>query len=324
MFKLGTFRRHDGSTFPGIVVADRVIDVVSARELLPAGRAGIHYNSSIYDLLQDWDRWFEALTQIADRALAEGYDSDRIRPMLASMDKLSIRPPILRPGKILNAAANYSGHLAEMRSYTQTGDVPPQKIFAGDKKNAAPYLFLKASSALTGAFDPIELPEGDHQTDWEVELAVGIGKAGKRIKAERAVDHMAGFMTFNDVSCRTRLWREDRPNFRTDWLTSKSYDTFAPLGPFFVPRQFVPDHTTLRISLKVNGQIMQQGLAGDMIYSAEEQIEYASAFMTLEPGDIFATGTIAGVGQGKGTFLKRGDLVEAEVEGLGAQRNPVI
>jgi len=126
------------------------------------------------------------------------------------------------------------------------------------------------------------------------------------------------------VSCRDQLFRADRPNFRTDWLSSKSYDTFGPCGPFFVPRAFVPNHAALRIVLKVNDEIKQDGLAGDMIYSPEEQIEYASRRMSLLPGDIFATGTLAGVGQGTGVFLKAGDIVETEVHGLGRQRNRVV
>ena len=119
------------------------------------------------------------------------------------------------------------------------------------------------------------------------------------------------------------LWREDRQTIRSDWLSSKSHDTFCPIGPYFVPAAFVADHNDLHLSLKLNGQSMQDGNTSEMIFSPDEQIEYTSRMMTLVPSDIFLTGTIAGVGQGHGRFLTRGDLIEAEIDGLGTQRNRV-
>jgi 2,4-didehydro-3-deoxy-L-rhamnonate hydrolase len=276
-------------------------------------------------MLQDWARSFAGLQALRAFVGEEGVGSDRLSGAVSTLAQLKVLPPVRRPSKILNAAANYSGHVAEMRQYTLTGgNVDKERIFKGEKEKSYPYLFLKAPSALTGAFDDIVLPSLEDQVDWEVELAVAMGQRCKKVSAARALDYVAGFMTFNDVSCRTQLFREDRPNIRTDWLASKSHDTFAPLGPFLVPKEFVADHKSLRIELKVNGETKQDGLAGDMIFSAEEQIEFASKFMTLEPGDIFATGTVAGVGQGKGTFLRPGDIVEAEVHGLGRQRNRVV
>jgi 2,4-diketo-3-deoxy-L-fuconate hydrolase len=327
-FKLGTFARRGQKPFVGLVLQDRIVDLRAVRATFGGARgegAPLAAANSLMDILDDWERAFPALQDYARRLAKEGLASDRLAGAVWDMAALDVRPAIPRPPKILNAAANFSGHLKEMRRYTETGMASAkEQIFAGEKARARPYLFLKTSSALCGAFDDVVLPDGEQQTDWEAELALAIGIGGKRISAARAMEHVAGFMTFNDVSCRTTLWREDRPNFRTDWLASKSYDTFGPLGPFFVPKAFVPDHAALRLELKVNGTTMQDGLAGDMIFSPEEQIEYASSFMTLEPGDVFATGTLAGVGQGTGTFLKPGDIMEAEVHGLGRQRNRVV
>ena len=328
-FKLGTFARGGAANFVGIVLSDpvlgdRVVELAAAdtargqQSMAPA-----HHN--MMALLEDWDRSFAALQGIVENLHRADLNDASIAGATHTLAALNVRPPVPRPSKILNAAANYNGHLAEMRAYTQTGGgVDPAKIYAGDKKTGHPYLFLKAPSSLAGAHDDVVLPEGEHQCDWEAELAVVIGRRGRKIKAASALDHVAGFMTFNDVSCRTTLFREDRPNLRTDWLWSKSFDTFAPCGPFLVPRAFVPDHAALRIQLRVNGESRQDGLAGDMIFSPEEQIEFASAIMTLEPGDIFATGTVAGVGQGAGIFLRAGDIVETEVEGLGRQKNKVV
>ena len=296
-FKLGSFARADGARFVGLVVGDKALEV---------GR-------SMHDLLDDWDKSFEALIKQAQR-----FDESRAVPLSA----LKFLPPVPRPSKILNAASNYAGHVAEMRNWNPGGEHVAQA--KSGKSEVQPYLFLKAASSLTGAYDPIVIPGEEFNIDWEGELGAVIGKRCKHVKAERALDVVAGFMTFNDVSCRKRNTRPDRPNLRTDWLGGKSYDTFGPSGPFLVPRAFVPDHRVLRITLKVNGVTKQDGRAGEMIFSAEEQIEYASEFMTLEPGDIFATGTVAGVGQGRNEFMKVGDIVEAEVHGLGGQRNQVV
>ncbi len=326
-FMLGTFAQHGGKPFAGLVAGERVFPVRvlhgAFRSAAAEGADALATAASVQDLLEDWERNFALLQEYAARVATAGGAgfADGALPLAA----LAVLPPVPRPPKILNAAANYGGHVKEMRQYTVTGMAEGKdKAFAGVKAGARPYLFLKASSSLCGAFDDVVLPDGKAQVDWEAELALAIGRRGRRVAAERALDHVAGFMTFNDVSCRSTLFREDRPNFRTDWLASKSFDTFGPLGPFFVPRAFVKDHAALRIELKVNGRTMQDGRAGDMIFSPEEQIEYAARFMTLEPGDIFATGTVAGVGQGQGAFLKAGDVMEAHVHGLGAQRNRVV
>jgi 2-keto-4-pentenoate hydratase/2-oxohepta-3-ene-1,7-dioic acid hydratase in catechol pathway len=328
-FALGTFARADGKSFPAMVVGGRAIALAVAHGAYAgSARAGgglLSGTSSVLDLLQEWERNFGVLQAMFAFLSDEGLDSDRVRAAVSDIDQLDVLPPIQRPSKILNCAANYGGHLKEMRSYTQTGgNVDPAKIFSGEKSAARPYFFLKAPSSLAGAYDNIVLPSIADQVDWEAELGVAIGRRSKKIKAENALECVAGYMTFNDVSCRNQLFREDRPNFRTDWLSSKSHDSFGPLGPFLVPRAFVPDYARLRMELRVNGEIKQSGVPGDMIYSAEEQLEYVSGLMTLEPGDLFATGTLAGVGQATGTFLRPGDIVETEVHGLGRQQNRVV
>lgn len=315
--------------FVALVVDEKpyALAVLHQAYLLSArsGTGRLSSTAFLLDLLEDWTRNFSVLQAIADFLKSEGGDSDRIVSAARSLSELRPLPPVTRPSKILNCAANYSGHLTEMRQYTQTaGAIDPSQLYRGDKSTSQPYLFLKAPSSLVGAHDDIELPEPDTQLDWEAELGVVLGSPCRRISADQALQHIAGYMTFNDVSARNELFRTDRPNFRTDWLSSKSFDTFGPAGPYFVPREFIPNHGLLRLQLKVNGEIKQDGLAGEMIYSPEEQIEYASRAMTLLPGDLFATGTLSGVGQGSGTFLKPGDIVEAEIEGLGKQRNRVV
>ena len=151
-----------------------------------------------------------------------------------------------------------------------------------------------------------------------------ISKPGKRIKVEHALDHVAGWMTTNDVSARDLQIRTDRPGLRSDWLNGKSHDKFAPMGPYLVPKAFVADHMKLFIRLSINGEVKQNGNTSQFIFTPEEQIEYASNILTLNTGDIFVCGTCGGVGQGTNTFLNVGDVMETEVEGLGKMRNKFV
>ncbi len=321
-FALGTFARG-GETFVGLVVDERIVELSTLERAWRADHRTPRLASAgtLLALIESWDEVWPLLNEMADFARRAGDRLDVIEPA-----SIRYRPPILRPGKVLHSAANFRDHVAEMAAYNAAaGNADPSARFTGVKEAARPYLFLKASSALNGAFDDIVLPEGnDHQIDWEAELAVVIGRRGRSIRATEARQYIAGYMTTNDVTRRDTLWRDDRKNFKTDWLASKSLDGFAPMGPLFVPRAFVADPDHLRITLKVNGVLKQNGSTADMIFSAEEQIEYASRFMTLEPGDIFVTGTVGGVGQATGEFLKAGDILETEVSGVGCLRNRIV
>ncbi len=312
-FQLSTFVAENKS-FAGLVLDSHVINLAEA-----AKRAGktIPAHTAISDLLCDWDRAFDALAAVAEHAASIGPAASGAMTLAA----VNPRPPLGRMGKLLYAAANYSDHVAGMRK-TFT---PPLPHDAGDKSlpSLRPYMFGKMNVP-TGAYDDIILPEDIERIDWEAELMVAIGRPGRNVKASKASEHIAGYMTTNDVSCRDLTWREDRPNIRSDWLAGKSFDSFAPIGPCFTPKAFIPDHANLWIRLWVNGQIKQDGNSGDMIFSIEEQIEYASHMMTLLPGDVIATGTPAGTGQERLEFLKPGDIVETEVQYCGRQRNHVV
>lgn len=277
--------------------------------------------SSIMLLLEDWDTNFEALCLMADFAVA-GSAPEATRVELADV---RFMPPILRPGKMIYAAANYGDHIREMLNVSRLENAEDREnMLDRDKKRIRPYSFLKAPSALCGAHDDIIAPSDSTKVDWEVELAMAVGRQTKRISAANAMDCIAGFMTTNDISARDWNMRDDWPSLRSDWLGGKSHDTFAPMGPYFVPRAFVPDYMNLRLTLKVNGETKQDGNTGEMVFSPEEQIEFASEMISLEPGDILSTGTPAGVGHGAGTYLQPGDVVETEVEDLGAMRNNVV
>jgi len=308
-FKLGTFAKPGSKPFAAIVLGDDVHNL----KAMHGGK--LSATDSIDGLLEDWDRNFAALQEIVARITKDGPESTK----LAGLQAL---PPVRRPGKMFYAAQNFQEHVDEMIRAGMTPAGGPK--FSGDKSTSHPYLFLKAPSTLAGAYDDIEIPRGMKKIDWEAEIALAIGRRGKHIKAERALDHVAGFMTTNDVSCRDMQIRTDRPALRSDWLGGKSHDNFAPMGPFLVPRAFVPNAMNLFIRLTVHGEVKQNGNTSQFIYTPEEQIEYASNILSLEAGDIFSCGTCGGVGQGTNTFLKAGDVMETEVEGLGKMRNRMV
>ena len=312
-FRLGLFSQNGDAKLCLVLGDDDIVELKSAAKL--SGQGSLAEATRLDDLLIDWDRNFDRLRGVAEAVVREG---------AASLGQLQLEdlkplPPVSRPKRLLYAAANYADHVAGMTK-TFTSALP-----AAGAANASlrPYLFSKAC-AVTGAFDDIILPPGMSRIDWEAELAVVIGRSGKHIPPERVGHHIAGYMTTNDVSCRDLTWREDRPAIRSDWLSGKSFDSFAPMGPFFTPKAFVPAHDNLWIRLWVNGTLKQDGVTCDMIFGIEDQIAYAAGMMTLEPGDIFSTGTPAGTGQERLEFLKEGDLVETEVELCGRQRNRVV
>jgi 2,4-diketo-3-deoxy-L-fuconate hydrolase len=318
-FKLGTFARPNGGPFAAIVLGESVIDLSKAHAAYGASRRAnaLSATDSILGLLENWEANFAALQEIVAFLEKEG-----LRPDAADLASLRALPPVIRPGKMFYAAQNFQEHVDEMIRAGMTPAAGPK--FTGEKATTRPYLFLKAPSCLAGAHDEIAIPLGMKKIDWEAEIALAIGKKGKRIKAERALDHVAGFMTTNDVSCRDLQIRPDRPGLRSDWLGGKSHDNFAPMGPFLVPRAFVPNHMNLFIRLTVNGEVKQDGNTSQFIFTPEEQIEYASHILSIETGDVFSCGTCGGVGQGTNTFLASGDVMETEIESLGKMRNRLV
>jgi 2-keto-4-pentenoate hydratase/2-oxohepta-3-ene-1,7-dioic acid hydratase in catechol pathway len=218
---------------------------------------------------------------------------------------LRLLPPIPRPGKIVAVGLNYRDHAME------SGAAQPPKL---------PILFAKFPNSISGPEDPIVIPVGGPQVDWEAELAVVIGQKGKAIPAARAFEYIAGYMPLNDVSARE--WQfGDR-----QWVRGKSPDTFCPIGPHLTTRDDVPDPHSLAICSRVNGRTMQNSNTSKLIFNVPYLVEFISAAITLEPGDIIATGTPEGVGvfRKPPIFLKPGDVVEIEIERLGILRNPVV
>lgn len=257
------------------------------------------------DKIVDLRQLFPGIPDIGERFFTDGWIekiSDIDGPG-RSMDT-RIGAPVSRPSKIICLGKNYIEHARE------GGMEPP----------ASPLIFCKTLNTLNGPFDPIILPRSSGMIDWEVELAVIIGKKGKRISEASALDHVAGYTILNDVSGREAQFADSQ------WFRGKSFDSFAPVGPVIVTRDDIDSPEDLRLTAAVNGEIMQDGTTRDLVFSIPNIIENISQDITLVPGDIISTGTPAGVGvfRDPPVTLKPGDVVECEIEKIGKIRNRCV
>jgi 2,4-didehydro-3-deoxy-L-rhamnonate hydrolase len=315
-YKLGMFEQN-GRAFAGLVVQNdtQVVDL---------SRANIGAPATLKQLIAAWDQ-----------KIAGQMSSLAARPAGAiPVGQLKHLPPITDPRVLLSTAVNYTEHSMEM-SGTQTAAasaaaVDPKIALgipgywqrrAGDPRQN-PYFFVKANSAITGNKDPIVLPRGRERIDWECEMNIVIGKTAKHVTRDNAADYIFGFTLMNDVS--DRGGRADGRH-GSDWQLGKSHDTFAPLGPYVVPRQFIANPQKLAIKFLLSGKTMQDSNTDRMTHTVYELVEYASHMMTLHPGDLISTGSPAGVGTARATpiYFKDGDYSSCTIEGVGTLENPV-
>lgn len=306
-FALGTFAAR-GDGFPGLVTGARVRDL---SDFVPSVRA----------LVQDWDAWLPRLGDLARSSDGTWHDLAGLRVLIP-----------FEPGQILQSGANYRKHVVDLVAAEKEsvhGATPEEARADAEKmmderiRNGVPYVFLGSPRAMTGPYDDIVLPGLGEQHDWELELALVIGKSGRNIPVEEAMSHVAAYTICNDLTTRDRLYRSDLKAIGTDWFTAKNADTFLPTGPFLVPAAFAGDPNDLRITLRHNGVVRQDESTKDMIFDIPRLIAYVSTTSTLRAGDLLLTGSPAGNGAHWGVFLQPGDVVEAEITGLGHQRNTV-
>jgi 2,4-didehydro-3-deoxy-L-rhamnonate hydrolase len=259
-------------------------------------------------MLESWDAWLERIDRLVEH--------DGLDPGIP-VGEARLLAPLPRPANLYMAGANYADHAREMRGLGSSDPVP--------RPPEGPFVFLKPTTSVVGDRAPIRIGPGCHEVDWEVELAVVIGRPARRVAAADALSHVAGYTIANDVSARDRFRRgEDaEPPMTFDWLAQKGWEASCPLGPWLLPARDCPDPGDLALSLTVNGELEQCSRTSEMIFSIEEQIAYLSGIVPLVPGDVICTGTCAGVGMAKGRFLSPGDTVVAEIEGIGRLENPV-
>jgi 2,4-diketo-3-deoxy-L-fuconate hydrolase len=336
-FKLGTFERN-GRPFVGIVLNESVvIDFAAAHAAIRTPVSTAAAPTDMKDLIVRYDSGLRA--RIADIVRAV-QTAGAARPAYAyQLAAVKILPPIMYPTTMLNVAVNYKEHDLEMAKLREqvpgmgaatSGAALPNTVSApGIWERAAgdqrwnPYVFMKSPSAVIADGEAIRLPPGRTQVDWECELGVVVSRPATRVPVSQAADYIFGYTLENDVS--DRGGRGDT-RYGSDWVVSKNHDTFAPLGPFITPKEFVADPQKLKIRFVLNGQVMQEADTTFMIHTVYEQIAYASSIMSLRPGDVIATGTPAGVGSARvpPVYFKNGDRSECSYDGIGTLRNPVV
>jgi len=333
-FKLGTFSAAGSAPFAGLVVGERAMALRAAAVLMRNERLDSSATASVLALLEDWPNHFPILQRMA-HAMAEQRTPEWANASVP-IAALTFHPPVNLPRQIFCSGANYKKHVvdiivAQPLAETQHLSVEERRAYGVKKMedraaSGTPFFFIKAQSAATGPYDPIVLPFDAKQPDWELELAVVIGRRAHRVSRRDALSYVAGYTIVNDLTTREKVSRKegDMRELGMDWIACKCSPTFLPMGPYLVPAAFVNDPQQLQVTLKLNGETMQNESTEDMIFGVARLIEALSATCVLQPGDLICTGSPSGNGVHYGRFLQPGDVMEGTITGLGAQRNSCI
>ena len=291
---------------PAWVVDGTLYDVEQAHAVI-GGAGSEALRAGVGDTLFNWPATAGAVAATAPE-FAKAIANKSLKPLAAGSFRLCAP---YAPLRIFATASNFYEHAREMGT----------KL--APRSESSPYVFMKAETCVADPGAVVVKPNSVAKLDWEVELGAVIGRGGRNIKEADALAHVAGYVVFNDVSARDLTRRTDYP-FSHDWFRGKNFDTFGPMGPWFVPAACLGDPQDMHMTLDVNGERMQDGNTKDMIFSLAEQIVYLSGILTLKPGDLIATGTPTGVGMGRGIYLKPGDVMRASIDGIGTIENQVV
>ena len=314
-FALGTFAPAAGPSWAGMVLGERVVPL-----------SGVLGSSvTVRGLVDDWDAALPRLQAVADRPPAES----------VPLDGLRAAAPVQPIGQVFQAGANYRTHVLDLLEAAERRGDSSDGLHAGARdaaraqldertRTGRPFVFSGSSHAMTGPTDEVQLPAGSQQHDWELELALVIGRRARHVPRERALDAVAGYLICNDVTTRDALVSPGSSSLGLDWLSAKNAPTFLPTGPYLVPAVHAGDPMDLRITLRVNGRTMQDETTADMLFDVASILEHLARVTELRPGDLVLTGSPAGNGASHGIFLKPGDVMEGAITGLGAQRNVCV
>ncbi|GAB4314299.1 MAG: hypothetical protein Kow0059_05980 [Candidatus Sumerlaeia bacterium] len=294
--RLFSFEVQGRASFGVQVDEDRILDLGRAQEVVPCAGAAL---GGLEDFIAAGERALEWAQALAERARAGAED----RLTLHRLDGVKVLAPVRRPEKIICVGLNYMDHCREQ------GKEPP----------SSPIIFPKFANCLIGSGDPIVRPPITSQLDWEGELAVVVGRRGKRIPEDRALEWVFGYTIMNDVSARDVQYADKQ------WTRGKVSDTFAPLGPCIVTADEIPDPQSLKIQTRLNGRTMQDSSTAEMIFPVRHLLAYLSRGITFAPGDVLSTGTPDGVGMWRKppVFMQPGDVIRVEIEKIGVLENPV-
>ncbi|MFD3518326.1 fumarylacetoacetate hydrolase family protein [Streptomyces sp. NPDC058657] len=313
-FALATLSAAEGPAFPALVTSDGQVLDLRAALTEPA--------LAMRNLLE---RWPAVLPRLRELAASEGFDR---RPLA----DFRVHAPV-EPRQVFQSGANYRQHVIDLHvAHRAPGDERSEEVRRAeaaevmDRRAAEdlPYVFIGLPSAVTGPYDDVTLPAWAAKPDWELELVAVIGRPAHQVSVEEALEYVAGYTIANDLTDRATVFRRDMPQIGTDWLRSKNAPGFTPLGPWIVPAESVGDTDDLQLTLKLNGEVMQDESTKDMIFDVARMVSYASHSARLLPGDLVLTGSPAGNGMHWGRLLRDGDVMESTITGLGSQRTRCV
>ena len=313
-FAIGTLSARGETRFPGLVAPDgQVLDLRTA-----LGEPAL----TTLALLERWDEELPRLHTLAG-------DPERDWRPLAD---LTVHAPV-EPRQIFQSGANYRQHVIDLAVAHRAPDAPGTveearaEVAAVMDRRAAedlPYVFIGLPTTISGPYDDVVLPTWAEKPDWELEVAAVISRPAYRVTVEEALEYVAGYTIANDLTDRASVFRRDKPPIGTDWLRSKNAPGFTPLGPWIVPADSIADPSDLQVTLKLNGETMQDESTNDMIFGVARLVSYISQTARLLPGDLILTGSPAGNGIHWGRLLRDGDVMDGSVTGLGAQRTRCV
>jgi 2,4-didehydro-3-deoxy-L-rhamnonate hydrolase len=332
-FALGTFSIAGSPSFPGLVLNGRVLALRALEPSCEELGMGLRRPESLLTLLEHWTSNEQALHRaIAEVAAgADGVFAHQSVPLEA----LKVHAPLEHPRQIFCSGANYRKHVIDLivdqgREAAVQGMTREERLVYAIKlmderaANGTPYIFSRVWGSVAGPFDPIVLPDNVEQPDWELELAVVIGKPAFQVTRANAYDYIAGYTICNDITNRELVHREDLKALGSDWVMGKNLPGYMPMGPFLVPAAFVKNPQDVRITLSLNGVVMQDESTADMIFDIPRLLEYLTSRVRLWPGDLLLTGSPSGNGSHFGRYLRPGDVMVGSIPGLGSQRNVCV
>jgi 2-keto-4-pentenoate hydratase/2-oxohepta-3-ene-1,7-dioic acid hydratase in catechol pathway len=331
-FALGTFSVAGSPPFPGLVMSDRVISLNALVPLCRRIGGELRHAGSLLSLLDEWPLNERALAQAA--AYLQGR-ADLFAELSVPVAVLKVHAPLEQPRQLFCSGANYRKHVIDL-IVDQARDAATQGMNREQRQayavqfmdercaNGTPYIFSKTWSSITGPFDPIPLPANVEQPDWELELAVVIGKPAFHVSRATAYDYVAGYTICNDITNRELVHRQDLKAIGSDWVMGKCMPGYLPMGPYLMPAAFVPNPQDVRITLKLNGDVKQDESTADMIFDIPRLIEYLTSRVRLWPGDMLLTGSPSGNGSHFNRYLREGDVLEGSIAGIGTQRNTCV
>lgn len=302
-----------GAPVPALVSHDRILDLSARPETAATG--------TVTELLDHW----EAVLPVLEAVAADP------RAIWQPLADASLHSPV-EPRQVFQAGANYRTHVIDLAAAHHDGSdgrsIEQVRADAAATMDARlshpPFVFTGLPSAICGPYDDVVLPRDGQQPDWELELAAVIGRPTRLIAVTEALDAVAGWVIVNDLTLRDKVFRREAGPLGADWLAAKNSPTFLPTGPLLVPRSAIPDPGDLRITLRLNGLVMQDESTKDMIFDVSRIIAHCSQVATLLPGDLVLTGSPAGNGLAHGRLLRPGDLMESTIAGLGSQANHCV